>query len=147
MVRLYGDSDAQESAGQNDDQGLLFRMLRPFLEGAEQIKQTAAGLLEEDGIGSSKVTSATIDIPAAWDAPVDLTYVAYGLQQRVSLAAIQPRASRTTTVSRLSLRGASVVSRTRRLSARMILAWSSLESRSVRTLPGMSMAVPGCAAS
>jgi hypothetical protein len=121
MVRLYGDSDAQESAGQNDDQGLLFRMLRPLLEGAEQIKQTAAGLLEEDGIGSSKVTSATIDIPAAWDAPVDLTvdltYVAYGLQQRVSLAAIQPRASRTTTVSRLSLRGASVVSRTRRLSA------------------------------
>jgi tetratricopeptide (TPR) repeat protein len=58
------------------DQGIMLRTLQPALQEANAVKQLAGALLDDDGIGSSLVSTATIDVPAAWEAPVDLSYVA-----------------------------------------------------------------------
>src|SRR5699024_5078162 len=53
-----------------------FRMLQSTLQGPEQIKEAARSLLEEDGIKSSTVTTATLDVPDDFEAPVLLAYTA-----------------------------------------------------------------------
>jgi tetratricopeptide (TPR) repeat protein len=59
------------------DHGLMFRLLQPALQGPDQVKELAGQLLADDGIGSSKVATASLDVPATdWDAPVELSYMA-----------------------------------------------------------------------
>ncbi len=68
------------------DRGLVFRMLQSALQGPEQTKEAATSLLEQDGIKSSTVQTATLDIPEDFEAPVLLSYTAqvkYGLASTI----------------------------------------------------------------